>query len=75
MQCLSYQMLSATMIHIVYVPNVQFSAIEKIMQSMKKYPSIVYMVPYEKVFFFQMRYREGQVDYFGKKGMCLLGMI
>ena len=28
-----------------------------------------------KGFFFQMRYREGQVDYFGKKGMCLLGMI
>ena len=46
--------------------NVQFSAIEKNMHSMKIDPSIIYMVPYHKNKL-QMRYREGQVDYYGKK--------
>ena len=47
--------------------NVQFSTIEKIMQSMKTYPSIMYMVPYHKQKVLQKRYWEGQVDYYGKK--------
>ena len=42
--------------------NVQFSAIEKIMKSMKTYPSIIYMVPDHKQKVLQMRYQEGQVD-------------
>ena len=52
--------------------NVQFSAIEKIMQSIKTNPSIIYMVPDHKQNVLQMRYQEGQVDYYGKIGMSLL---
>ena len=52
--------------------NVQFSDIDKIMQSMKTYPSIVYMVPDHKQKVFQMRYHNGKVDYFGMKAeVCL----
>ena len=53
--------------------NVQFSAIEKIMQSSKTDPSIIYMVPHHQQKVLQMRYQEGQVDYYGKIGMSLLG--
>ena len=55
--------------------NVQFSAIEKIMQSMKIDPYIICMVPDHKQKNLQMRYREVQVDYYGKKGMSLLGFM
>ena len=55
--------------------NVQFSAIEKNLQSMKIDPSIIYMVPDHKKNVFQMRYWDGKVDYFGKKGMSLLGIV
>ena len=47
--------------------NVQFSAIENNMQSMKTDPSIIYIVLDHKKNVFQMRYREGCVDYFIKK--------
>ena len=55
--------------------NVQFSAIEKNMQSTKTDPSIVYMVPDHNKKVLQMRYHEGQADYFCKKGMGPLGMV
>ena len=55
--------------------NVQFSAIEIIMQSIKIDPSIIYMLPDHKLKKLQMRYQEGQNDYYGKKGMSLLGII
>ena len=42
---------------------------------MKLDPSIIYMVPDHKQKVLQMRYFEGQVDYFGKKGMSLLGVV
>ena len=42
---------------------------------MKTYPSIIYMIPDYKQKVFQMRYREGQVHYYGKKGMNLLGIL
>ena len=51
--------------------NVQFSSIETIMQSMKKIPSIIYMVPDQKENVLHMRYQEGQVDCYGKIGMSL----
>ena len=55
--------------------NVQFSAIEKIMQSSKTDPSIIYMVPHHQQKVLQMRYQEVQVDYYGKIGMLLLGFM
>ena len=55
--------------------NVQFNAIEKNMQSIKTYPSIIYMIPYLKQRVLQMRYCEVQVDYFGETGMTLLGIM
>ena len=39
---------------------------------MKTDPSIIYIVPDHKQNVLHMRYREGQVDYYGKKGMSLL---
>ena len=44
---------------------VQYFAIEKIMQSMKTDPSIIYMVPDHKQKVLQMLYQEGPVDYYG----------
>ena len=40
---------------------------------MKTEPSIIYMVSDHKKN--QMRYREGQVDYYDKKGSSLLGYM
>ena len=54
--------------------NVQFSAIENIMQSMKTNPSIIYMVTYHKQKSLQMIYREWQADYYGKKNDFLVIM-
>ena len=45
--------------------NLQFSAIEKNMQTMKTDQSIVYMIPYHKQNVLHMRYWEGQVDFCG----------
>ena len=45
--------------------NVKFSDIEKIMQSMKIDPSIVYMFQDHKQRVLQIRYQEVQVEYFG----------
>ena len=45
------------------------------MQSMKTDPSIIYMVPYYKQKFLKMSYHEGQVDYFCKKDIIVLGMM
>ena len=42
---------------------------------MKTDLSIIYMVPDHKQRVFQMRYRAGRVDYYGKKGIRLLGII
>lgn len=55
--------------------NVQFAATRSIYDSMKADPSIVLMLPDHKQKVLQMRYREGQVEYYGKKGMSLLGMM
>ena len=57
--------LSNAVIHYasnILCANVQFYAIEKIMQSMETDPSIVYMVPDHKHKVLRTRYREGQVD-------------
>ena len=45
------------------------------MKSMKTEPFIVYMVLDHKQKVLQMSFREGQVDYFVRKGMSLLGMM
>ena len=42
---------------------------------MKTDPSIIYMVPEHNQKVLQMRYHEGQFDYFGKKCMSMLGMM
>ena len=55
--------------------NVQFSSVEKFVQSTKTYPSIVYMVPDHNQEVFHMRYHEGHIYYFGKKGMSMLVMM
>ena len=55
--------------------SMKFYAIEKNMQSMKTDPSIIYMVPYHKKRVLQIIYMEGQVDYYVKKGMSLLGIM
>ena len=55
--------------------NVQFYAIETIMQSIKTDPSMVYMAPDHKQKVFHMSYCGIQVYYFGKKGMIILGMM
>ena len=55
--------------------NVQFPTIEKNMQSMKTDPYVVYMCTYQNKEVIHMRYSEGQVYYFGNKGMSLLGMM
>ena len=50
----------------------KFPAVEKIMQSTKTDPSIIYMFSDHKQKVLQMTYWEVQVDNYGKKGMCLL---
>ena len=47
--------------------NLDFSAIENFMQSMKTDPSIIYMVPDYNQKVLQTRYWEEKVDYYGKK--------
>ena len=61
-----YHIRSHTMLHIVYVPICSF-CYRKNIQSIKIYPSIIYMVPYHKKYFLQMRYQEGHVEYDCKK--------
>ena len=61
------------MIHTVYVPICSFLPQKKI-QSMKTDPTIIYMFPDHNLFL-QMTYQEGQVYYFGKRGMSLLGIM
>ena len=51
--------------------NVQCSAIDKNMLSMKTEPSIIYMVLDHNKKVFQTRYQEVQVDYYAKIGMSL----
>ena len=53
--------------------NTQFSSVKTIMQSMKKDPSTIYMVPDQKQKVLQMIYQEGQVDYYGKKSHGFVG--
>ena len=55
--------------------NFHFSAIETIMQLIKTDLSIAYMVPDHKHRVLQIIYCEGQVDYFGKKVISLLGVM
>ena len=55
--------------------NVKFSAIEKITQSTKTHPSIIFMVPDHKQNVLRTRYWEIQVDDYGIKGMSLLGIM
>ena len=51
--------------------NVQLSAKETIVQSIKTDQFIIYIIPDHKQNILQMRYRYIQVDYFGKKGTIL----
>jgi hypothetical protein len=55
--------------------RVQFRAMEEIQLEMKVDSSIVYVVIDHRQKVEQMRYREGQVEYYGKKGMSVLGAM
>ena len=55
--------------------NVHFSAIETIIQSIKTYQSIIYIITEHKQNILQMRYCKIQVHYYGKKGMILLEIM
>ena len=55
--------------------NVYFPNIEKNMQEIKTDPSIIYMFPDHKQKVLQLKSREGQVDYYGKKGVSFLGFM
>ena len=55
--------------------KVQFAAIDKIKNHLKINPSKVLMVIDHKQKVLQMKYREGQVEYYGKKGMSVLGAM
>ena len=55
--------------------RVQFHAIRKIKQGLRNNPSKALIVTDHKQKILQMKYREGQVEYYGKKGMSLLGTM
>ena len=55
--------------------KVQFAAIDKIKNDLKINPSKVWMVINHKQKVLQMKYREGQMEYYGKKGMGVLGVM
>lgn len=55
--------------------EVQFRAIEEVQLEMKGDPSILYIVIDHRQKVEQMRFREGQVEYYGKKGMSMLGAM
>ena len=52
--------------------KVQFNAITKIKEELKTNPNHVLVVLDHKQKVLLMKYREGQVEYFGKKGMSIL---
>eukprot|EP00957_Ditylum_brightwellii_P078139 5940772-Ditylum_brightwellii.AAC.1 len=55
--------------------NIQFSAIGKIKDQLKLDLKQILMVMDHKQKVLPMKYQEGQVEYFGKKGMRLLGFM
>ena len=55
--------------------RVQFHAIQNIKQKLRNDPSKVLIVMDHKQKILQMKYREGQVEYYGKKGMSMLGTM
>ena len=55
--------------------NVQFSKIATIMQSMKKEPFIIYVIPDHNQKLLQMMFLERKGDWFGKKGMSFLSTM
>ena len=55
--------------------RVQFHAIRNIKQKLRNDPSKVLIVMDHKQKILQMKYREGQVEYYGKKGMSMLGTM
>lgn len=55
--------------------KVQFNAIEKIKKSLYYDPTRLYIGIDHKQKILQMRFREGQVDYYGRKGMSDLGAM
>ncbi len=55
--------------------RVQFHAIDKLKDELKSDPSKMLIVMDHKQKNLQMKYREGQVEYYGKKGMSMLGTM
>ena len=55
--------------------KVQFDAISQIKAGMKTDESLLLVVLDHKQKILPMKYREGQVEYFGKKGMSMLGSM
>ena len=55
--------------------KVQFNAITKIKEELKTNPDHVLVVLDHKQKFFPMKYYEGQVEYFSKKGMYIFGFM
>jgi hypothetical protein len=55
--------------------KVQFEAIRTIKNNMRVSPSKGLLVIDHKQKVLQMKYREGQVEYYGKKGMSVLGVM
>eukprot|EP00559_Dactyliosolen_fragilissimus_P007958 CAMPEP_0184871406 /NCGR_PEP_ID=MMETSP0580-20130426/40701_1 /TAXON_ID=1118495 /ORGANISM="Dactyliosolen fragilissimus" /LENGTH=1005 /DNA_ID=CAMNT_0027374063 /DNA_START=1121 /DNA_END=4139 /DNA_ORIENTATION=- len=55
--------------------KVQFEEINQVKSSLKEDPSTALIVMDHKQKILQMKYREGQVEYYGKKGMSMLGTM
>ena len=55
--------------------NIQFDAIKKTMNDLKEDKSTVLMIIDHKQKIEPMKYRESQIEYYGKKGMSFIGMI
>ena len=55
--------------------KVQFEEIDQVKSALKKDPSTALIVMDHKQKILQMKYREGQVEYYGKKGMSMLGTM
>ena len=55
--------------------SIQYNAMKLIMNELKNDASFVILVINHKQKIEPMRYRESQVEYHGKKGMILLGII
>lgn len=55
--------------------RVQFHAIQKVKEKLKEDQTSILIVIDHKQKILQQKYREAQVDYFGKKGMSLLGAM